>query len=161
MPIVANELKYYESTNNLGGAFVATEIVDNVLHNLFDVVESSEAEVGAVNYRCIYLKNTNLSLVLANALVYIQSDTPYAKSTLGIGLGTSAINDTEQTIIDETTAPIGVTFNEAVGSEFGLLIGDLPANTTKALWLRRTIAADSNATTDDTCSIGLQGDTAG
>ena len=68
MPIIASELKYFESTNNLGGSFVATEILDNTLHNLFDVVETIESEAGAINYRCIYVKNTNLTLTLALGL---------------------------------------------------------------------------------------------
>jgi hypothetical protein len=167
MPIVAAELKYYESTfvgsggvGSLGGAITVTEIPDNTLHNIFDVVESAEAVAGALNYRCIYVKNTNATLTLANPLLYIQTASSYAKNSLGIALGTSAINGIEQTVADELSAPIGPIFNTTPGVPAGeSFSGDLPAGEHMAIWLLRTVQADSTAQSDISAAIALQGDT--
>ena len=168
MPIVASELKYYESTfvgsggvGSLGGAITAIEIPDNTLHNIFDVVESAEAIAGAVNYRCIYVKNTNgASLALANPLIYIQTISSYVKNTLGLGLGLSGINGVESSIANESTAPVGVVFNTVAGTPNGLAFpADLPAGEHMAIWISRTVQADSAAQSNITASIALQGDT--
>lgn len=169
MSITAAELKFYGSTfvgsggvGRLGGAInLADEIVDNTLHNLFDIVESDEATAGAINYRCIYLKNTNADTTLSNPIVYIQTIASYVKNTLGIGLGTSLINgNNEQTVTNELTAPLGVIFTTLAGVTAGLALpGDLPAGESMAIWLERTVQADSVAQTDITATIALQGDT--
>jgi len=160
MSIIASEIKYFQSTNNLGGALVATEIVSNTVHNLFDVVPTLGAQNGQTGYRCIYIKNTNATLTLQNAVAFILAATTSTKSTLSIGLGTSAINGVEQTISNKTTAPLGVTFSSAVGFDFGVALGDLAAGDTRAIWLKRVIDADTNATSNDFGSISVQGDTA-
>ena len=161
MPIVANELKYFESSNgNLGGAVGVTEIVDNTLHNLFDLVTTAEAAAGSISYRCIYVKNENATLTLANTVLFIQADTPNTDSSIEIAIGTSVINGSELSIVDENTAPVGPVFTGAVGSDFGPSIGDLPADSTQAIWIKRIIIADSNSALNDTAIISMQGDTA-
>jgi len=167
MPIVAAELKYYKSTfvgsggvGSLGGLITAIEIPNNTLHNIFDVVESDEAVAGAENYRCIYVKNTNATLTLSNPLLYIQTLSSYAKNTLGIALGLSGINGTEATIADELSAPAGVIFTTTQGTAAGLdFPAELPAGQHMAIWLNRTVQADSTAQSNITAAIALQGDT--
>ena len=161
MPIITSELKYYESTDNLGGGFVATEIISGELHNLFDAIGSNDAVIGDISYRCIYFKNTNVSLTLASALIYIVSDTLSDDSTIAIGLGTSDINGIEQSIVNEYAQPLGITFTELTGENNGLLIGHLISGAHKAIWLRRTILPDAAAVSNDSCSISVKGDTAG
>jgi len=161
MPITASEIKYYESTNGLGGAITANEITTAQLHNVFDYVSSGEASAGDIEYRCVYVKNTNGStLTLKAALVYILANTPSGTTTCGVGLGTSGVGGTEQVIPSESVAPAAVTFNEAEGVGAGLLMGDIPADSYHAIWLRRTISVGTLATSSDNMSISVTGDSA-
>lgn len=168
MPIASADIKYRLSggaANSdpnaaLGGAKSSTDVVDNVDNNLFDDVSGAEHTAGRVEYRCIYVHNAHATLTLTSALVWIQSDTSGADSDLSIAVGSAAVNGTEQTIANETTAPTGVTWSDAaVSRATGLALGDLPAGQHKAVWLRRTISAGSTPQAADTCSIQAGGDT--
>lgn len=166
MPIASTDIKEYKSTftansiTSLGGAITATEITTDTLNNLWDDVASTESSSGRTEYRCYYVKNTHGSLTYKNVEVYINSNTPSADSSVEIGLGTSAVNGTEQTVADETTAPVGVTFSTAAGSGNALVIGDIPAGEHKAIWVKRIISAAANAYTEDEYEIAYDGDTA-
>ena len=124
MPITSTDLKFHLSggaANSdpnaaLGGAISTTQIVDATVANLFDNVSSAESAAGDTEYRCFYVKNTHATLTLQAAKVYIQTNTPSADTSAEIGLGTSAVNGTEQTVANESTAPSAVTFSTAAGS---------------------------------------------
>lgn len=97
---------------------------------------------------------------MANAKVWleIQSVSPY--SVIGIGLGSSAIDGTEQTVGTEGTAPGGgVTFQTTTGIATALAIGNLNYGQHKAIWLRRVISTGSPAYIGDNFIIGFGGDT--
>ena len=79
--------------------------------NLFDDKSSAEATAGRIEYRCFYVHNAHASLTYLAPKIWIQTNTPSADTTVDIGLGTSAVNGTEQTVANETTAPVGVTFS--------------------------------------------------
>lgn len=169
MAIVTAEIKLYLSGGgansdpnaSLGGAISTTEVDDvTTLHNLFDKVTSDETTSGAVEYRCVYIKNTNATLTWEAVKAWVDSNTPSADTTLAIGLGSSAINGTEQTVADEVTAPVGVTFSEPANKAAGLTIGDIPNGQHKAIWLRRTVNAGSSAYNNDGATLGFSGDTA-
>lgn len=166
--IVASDIKYRLSggaanavvDSSLGGAKSSVEVVDNTDNNLFDDVSGAEHTAGRVEYRCIYIHNGHGSLTLTSAVVWIQSDTSGADSDISIAVGTAAINATEQTVANETTAPSGVTWSDAaVSRATGLALGDLPFGQHKAVWIRRTISAGSTPQAADTCSIQAGGDT--
>jgi hypothetical protein len=168
MPITAADIKFYLSGGaansdpdaSLGGAVSTTEVVTATLHNLFDVVSGDEAAAGDAEYRCIYVKNTHGTLTLQNAAVYVQSETSNADSDELIGLGTSAIDGTEQTVADESSAPAGVTFSQANGAGAALAIGDLGPGQTKAIWIRRDIVAAAAAANNDSFTLRVTGETA-
>lgn len=168
MAIVAGDIDYHLSggTSNtdpdaaLGGAISTTQITDATTHNLFDQVSSAEASAGDTEYRCFYVKNAHGTLTLQNAVVWIQTNTPSGDSTIDIGLGTSAINGTEQTVADESTAPTSVSFSAPASEGAALSIGNIPAGEHKAIWVRRTITAAASAYTDDSVVIRVKGDTA-
>lgn len=145
---------------SLGGAISSTALVDASLHNLFDQVNSSEASAGDVEYRCIYVRNNHATLALQNAEVYLSADAANANVTIAFGIGTSAIDGTEQTVADESTAPTGVTWEEDAGEVNALAIGDLPAQSHQAIWVRRTVTAGAAADDLDSASLVLAGDTA-
>lgn len=168
MPITSTDLKFHLSggaANSdpnaaLGGAISTTQIVDATVANLFDNVSSAESAAGDTEYRCFYVKNTHATLTLQAAKVYIQTNTPSADTSAEIGLGTSAVNGTEQTVANESTAPSGVTFSSAAGSGNALSIGNIPAGQHKAIWLKRIVNAAAAAYNSDSVIIRVEGDTA-
>ncbi len=168
MPVASSDIDYFLSGGSgntdpnasLGGARSTTEVTDNVDNNLFDDVSGAEHTAGRVEYRCIYVRNSHGSLQLDSAVVWIQSDTSGADSDLSIAVGTAAVNGTEQTIANETTAPTGVTWSDAaVSRATGLALGNLPAGQHKAVWIRRTISAGATPQAADTGSVQAGGDT--
>lgn len=114
MPIITSEIQYRLSggaSNNtpatsLGGA----KSSNSVPAGFFDDVSSAESAAGDTEYRCFYVHNSNASLTLQNAVVWIVSNT--TGNRLAIGVGSSAINGTEQTVANEDTAPTSVTFSQ-------------------------------------------------
>jgi hypothetical protein len=161
MPITTTDIVFRQSGGaananmnaSLGGAVSA----NNVTSALFDDVQSSEASAGDIEYRCIYVRNAHPTLTLIGAVLWLTSNT--TGNRVFIGLGTSAINGTEQTIADENTAPVGVSFSQPSTKGTALTIGDLAPSATKAFWFRRTIPA-STAGGTDTFNYRVEGDTA-
>jgi hypothetical protein len=168
MPIASGDIQYRLSGGagnsdpnaSLGGVISSTAVTDNTDNNLFDDVSGAEHTAGDVEYRCIYVRNNHGSLTLTSAVVWIQSDTTGAESDISIAVGTAAVNGTEQTVADESTAPSGVSWSDAATSRAtGLALGSLPAGQHKAVWIRRTISAGSTPQAADTCIVQAGGDT--
>lgn len=168
MAIAASDIKLRLSggsgnsdTNaSLGGVKSSTEVVDATLHNLFDLVSGAEMAAGDIEYRCIYIHNGHGSLTAEGCAVYIDANTPSTDTVAAIGLGTAAVNATEQTVANESTAPSGVSFTETVGSGAALSIGNIPFGQHKALWIRRTVTAGGSAYSNDSLGITITFDTA-
>lgn len=160
--IISTELQYYKSlnSNSTGGAIDnASPIVHNTEHNLFDVVTATESSTGDTEYRCLYVKNISNRSILQNSKIWLHANTPSVNSDVTIGLGTSAISGTEQTIANEGTAPSGVTFSTAAGMANSLSIGNLIAGQYKAVWIKRVITAGSPAYDNDNFTLAFAGDT--
>lgn len=164
MAIVAADIDFFLSggagntsaTASLGGArSTSTEAPAGI----FDDVSSTESTDGDVEYRCVYVKNSHATLTLTSAVAWLAANTPSATTTIAIGVGTSAVNGTEQTIANETTAPTGITFVAAASLGAGTALGDIPAGQHRAVWLRRTIDAGTVAASD-TFTLRATGDTA-
>lgn len=96
---------------------------------------------------------------MTNAVVYVSANTPLAGSTIDIGVGTAAINGTEQTVANESTAPAGVSFSAPSTADSGLALGSIPAGQHKAIWLRRTITAGAGSSANDTFTLGYRCET--
>lgn len=126
---------------------------------IFDDVSSAEATAGDVEYRCVYVHNTHASLTLIGAVLWMLANTPSTSTTIDVGVGTSAVNGTEQTVADEGTAPTGVTFAAAASQAAGIALGDIPAGQSRAVWLRRTVTAGAAAVADS-FTLRVTGDTA-
>lgn len=142
----------------LGGAKSSVDMPTSI-DGLFDTVSGAESAAGDVEYRCVYLHNANGADTMLGAKVWISAQTPNASTVLAIGVGTSAVNGTEQTIANESTAPSGVTFTEPASNAAGLSLGDLPAGQHRAIWLRRTVTAAAPALANDTWSLGYECET--
>jgi hypothetical protein len=85
--------------------------------------------------------------------------TPSGDTSAEIGLGSSAVNGTEQTVANESTAPGSVTFSTAAGEGNALTIGDIPAGQHKAIWVKRIVSAAA-AYNADSVVVKVQSDTA-
>lgn len=134
---------------SLGGGRSNTTIIDNTVDNLFDDVSGAEASASDVEYRCCYIYNANASSGTMYSLkVWIAANTP-GFDDVAIGLGTSAIGGTEQTVANENTAPTGVTFSTANSVVNALTIGDVAAGSHKAIWIRRNVIFDTPIFADD------------
>lgn len=163
MPIITDEIQFRLSggaTNSvalssLGGAKSSNAIPTSV----FDDTTGAESAAGDVEYRCVYVNNGNGSLTLQNAVVWLQSQSLGAGHTIAIGVGTSAVNATEQTIADEDTAPAGITFTSPTTLGAGIALGSIPAGQHRAVWIRRTVTAASVASANS-FTLRAQGDTA-
>jgi len=162
MPIAAGDIDYHLSGGgsntdpaaSLGGAISTTEAASTI----FDNVSSAEASAGDTEYRCVYVKNNHGSLTLTSPKVWIQANTPSGDTAVEISLGTSAVNGTEQTIADESTAPTGTAFVSAANEGAGLSLGDLAPGATKAVWVKRIVSAAA-AAANDSFTLRVKGDT--
>ena len=162
MPIISTDIKYRLSGGaanadpllSLGGAKSNTDAGSNLL----DSVSSAEALAGDVEYRCYYVHNAHATLTLENAVAWIQANTPSADTTLDIGVGTSAVNGTEQTVANENTAPAGITFVAAINEAGAVALGNIPPGQHRAVWIRRTVNATA-AASNDTATLVAKGDT--
>ncbi len=98
---------------------------------------------------------------MQNVRVYISSNTSSPDDTWEIALGSAALNATEQTITDETTAPTGVTFSAAaISYATGLAPPDIPFGQHKAIWYKRIVSAGAAAFNNDSITISIDADTA-
>lgn len=167
MPIAPTDIKFRLSGGgsntdpnaSLGGAKSSTE-VGTGLHNLFDIVGSAETTSGDTEYRCFYVHNAHATLALENAVIYIQSNTPSGDTSVEIAVGSAAVNGTEQTVANESTAPTGVTFSSAANLGAALALGNIPAGQHRAVWVKRIVNAGAAAYNDDQVTLRVQGDTA-
>lgn len=134
----------------LGGAASTSS---NAPAGLFRDVTAVERGTGITLYRCIYLKNVSTTDQLISGKVWVNSDTASGTSAVAIGLGSSAVNGTEQTVGSETTAPSAVSFSAPVDSDTGLTVPTLNAGATMALWVRLTVNAGTAALPADDWSL--------
>lgn len=126
---------------------------------IFDKVDGDESDVGDVEFRCIYVRNNHGSLTLRNAVAWVSSDTPQEKTRIELGLGSSLLNEVEQTVATEGSAPAGVAFLPAATKSGGIALGNIPPGQTRAVWLRRTVLAATAAAADDPFTIIVEGET--
>lgn len=143
---------------SLGGVKSLTAIGAG-LHNLFDVVGSAESSAGDTEYRCFYVHNAHATLTMQNSVIWVQSNTTSTDTSIEIALGSSAVNGTEQTVANESTAPTAVTFSAPANQGAALSIGNIPPGEHKAIWVKRIVNAGSAAYNNDTATIRVLCDT--
>lgn len=167
MPIISTDIIYRLSGGSgntdpnasLGGVKSSTAIGSG-LHNLFDIVSSAESAAGDTEYRCFYVHNAHATLTMQNSVIWIQSNTTSTDTTIEIALGSSAVNGTEQTVANESTAPTGVTFSAPANQGAALSIGNVLPGEHKAVWVKRIVNVASSAYNNDTATIRVLCDTA-
>lgn len=148
---------------SLGKYISITEITDNVLHNLFDVVSGDENAAGDVEYRCFFIHNANAGAISFDAVkVYLLSE---VAGGAGIAIGVdptvaSAIGAAPAQAVEiatEQDAPAGVAFSSPVTLGAAIAIGNIAAGQCRALWVRRT-AANTVGLANDGVTLRIQGE---
>lgn len=178
MPITPSDLRYKLSvrtgsagnstagsaSGSLGKYISTTEVADASLHNLFDVITGDENVASDVEYRCFFIHNTHATLALLGAVAWLASETS-GGAAAAIGADTTAASAAGATsaqaleVVNEQTAPVGVTFSAPTSKGAGVLLGDIGPGQVKAIWVRRT-AANTPALDTDGVAIRVEGDTA-
>lgn len=167
MPIAAPDIQLRLSggaTNSdpnasLGGAMSSTAFTSAVANNLFDNVAGAESSAGDGEHRCFYVVNAHATLTYKGVVVFIAVPTVLADTELDIGLDPAAVGSDSTTLIStEGEAPAVVTFSRPTTRATGLVIGDIPAGSRKAIWVRRTVTAGA-AAGSDTGTVRFSGDT--
>ncbi len=141
---------------SLGGAKSSTVVAPAAL---FDTIDGAEAAAGDTEYRCIYVHNAHATLTMQNAVAWLVANTPNASTDAAVGVGSSAINGTEQTVANEGAAPSSVTFSAAASQAAGVALGSIPPGQHRAVWIRRAVTAGAPASADG-CTLRVTCDTA-
>lgn len=147
---------------SLGKYVSQTQVVDNNLHNLFDVVSGDENAASESEYRCVFIHNAHASLTFTNIKVFLSSETSGGAST-AIGVDTTAASAIGAspaqalTIANEDTAPVGVAFSAPTTIGAAIAIGDLAPGQCRAIWIRRT-TANTAALAGDGVVFRIQGE---
>lgn len=152
------------AATSLGDQISTTQITDATLHNLFDVVTGDENAASDVEYRCFFVHNNHGSLTWENVVVWLSAEVGGGASAAiavdGVGVTTLGSGSAQaDTVANESTAPSGESFSSPTTKGAGLSIGNIPAGSVAAIWVRRT-AANTSAVDSDGVTIRCEGDTA-
>lgn len=133
-------------------------------NDLFDNISGAENAASTVDYRCIFIHNSNAANTYENAVVYISAETAgganitiATDNIAGSPIGQAGAQAAE--IANETTAPTGVSaFSAPTTAGTGLSLGNIAVANCKAFWVKRT-ATNSAALSNDGVTIAVAGDT--
>jgi len=151
MTIIAANLAFYLTGGagnalpaaSLGGVISSTAFTDNTLQNLFANVTPAEALAGSVKYRALSFKNLAAETAYA-AVLYLSQETTSADTTVAIAYDATGT----QSIVNEDTAPTGLTFSTPLSLGAGLALGDVAASGVARVWFRRTVSPGAVAASD-------------
>lgn len=147
------------------GKYISTTAWDGgALNDLFDDVSGTENADSTVDYRCIFIHNSNTANVYENVVIYLSAETAGGASIAiatdniaASAIGATAAQAAE--IANETTAPTGTSaFSSPTTAAAGLPLGNIAAGSCRAFWVRRT-AANNGALSGDGVTIAVTGDT--
>jgi hypothetical protein len=151
------------ASSSLGKYISTTAFPDATLNALFDDVSGAENAASTVDYRCIFVHNSNASNALENAVVYLSSEVAGgtaiavgADATAASAIGSAGAQALQ--VANETTAPAGVSFSSPTTAGAGVSLGTIPVGQCKAFWIRRT-ASNSAALSNDGVTLSVTGDT--
>lgn len=151
------------AAGSLGDQISTTQWAGGVANDLFDDVSGAENAASDIEYRCIFVHNSNASNPLENAVVYLSAEVAGGAS-IAVGADTTAASALGSgsaqalTVADENTAPAGVSFSSPTTVGAGVSLGTIPSGQVKAFWIRRT-AANTAPLSSDGVTIAVAGDT--
>jgi hypothetical protein len=150
--------------DSLGTWISTTAWAGGAANDLFDNISGAENAASTVDYRCIFVYNSNTANALENAVVYLSAETAGGASIAlaSDNVAASALGATTAqatSVANETTAPTAVSaFSSPTDAATGVALGTIPSGQVKAFWVRRT-AANSAALSNDGVTIAVTGDT--
>ena len=136
-------------------------------NDLFDDITGAENAAATTDYRCIYIHNSNSANALQNAVVYLSAEVAGGAS-IAIAVDTTAASAvgaaSAQALTAATeTAPggsvTGLSYSSPTTAGAGLALGNIPAGSGRAIWIRRSITANTPALSNDGVTIAVSGDT--
>jgi hypothetical protein len=144
MAIVAGDLKLYltggaanaDPTLSLGGVTSSVLFTDNTLDKLFASVTPAEGLAGSVKYRALTFKNTS-ALTAYAAAIYIAQETTSTDTTVALAYDATGT----QSIVNENTAPTGLSFSTPLSLATAIALGDVLAAGVARIWFKRTVTA--------------------
>jgi len=152
------------AAGSLGDQISTTQITDNSLHNLFDVITGDENAASEAEYRCFFVHNNHATLTWENVVVWLSAEVSGGVAA-AISVDTTGVtakgsgSAQAKTVADENTAPATQTFSSPTTKATGLSIGNIAAGSVQGIWVRRT-AANTGAVNADGVTIRCEGDTA-
>jgi hypothetical protein len=151
MAIVSGDLRFHltggaanaDPALSLGGVISSVQLVDATLENLFDNVSPADALAGAVHYRALSFKNASAETAWG-AVVFISQETTSADTTVAIAYDSTGT----QSVVDEDTAPTGLTFSTPLSLSAGIALGDVAAGGVRRVWFKRITNAGAAQASD-------------
>lgn len=125
---------------SLGGYRSSIILPNNSEDALFEEITVTDAVIGRIDIRCIYVRNNNATDSMNTLKLYISGKGNYEKIYFGISIPADTSVGYVQKLSSRFEEPYGVTFVEAydIGSA-GTIATLLNAQTMIALWLKREI----------------------
>lgn len=120
---------------SLGGVISSTQMKDDMMDALFDPISINQRALGHTDYYCIYVRNGSSTSQMTGTKIWFTVVTTY----ISMGLGTSPVGGTEQTINPDTQTPAGITWSQPLSENNSLQIGNIPVGSHKAVWFRRVV----------------------
>ena len=108
-----------------------------------------------MEYRALDVKNTSNIDTLYAAVIYVDTITSGASDEIALAYDATGT----QTIANENTAPIGLTFSAPTTAATGIVLGDIAPLATKRIWAKWTVTAGAGMVTTSG-SITVAGGTA-
>jgi hypothetical protein len=151
------------ANGSLGKYISTTAWAGGAANDLYDDISGSENAASTVDYRCIFIYNSNASNTYQNVVLWISGEVNGGAS-VAIGADTTAASALGSasaqalTIANETTAPAGVTFTAPITSGTGVSLGSIPSGSVRAFGFaapRPTALRLSG----DGATLSVQGDT--
>lgn len=135
-------------------------VIANAIEAVFPNVSAAMSLVGAIEYRCLYIKNHNASTTANSLALYISKQTTGPDSIyIGLdpaGVGNGSTTGVATTIVSGDVAPAGVTFTAPLSSDTGILIATVAPNQCFAFWEKRVVLPGSLGYLDmNTSRIGV------
>ena len=160
MAIVSGDLRFHltggaanaDPSLSLGGVISSVQLTDATLENLFANVSPAQALAGCTHYRALSFKNAS-ALTAYGAVVFISQETTSADTTIEIAYDPTGT----QSIVNETTAPAGLSFSTPLSLSAGIALGDVAASGVRRIWFKRTVAPGAAQASDSgkiTCTVG-------
>lgn len=152
------------ANSSLGTYVSTTPWLGGTANDLFDDISGAENSASTVDYRCIFVYNSNSANTLQNAVVYISAEVAGGAS-IALAADTTAASVLASSsaqagsIATETATPTTVgTFSSPTTAATGISLGSISSGQVKAFWVRRS-AANTAALSNDGVTIAVSGDT--